>query len=24
LREEFKFPGTPVQVAVRVKERDKE
>ena len=23
LREEFKFPGTPVQVAVRVKERDK-
>ena len=24
LREEFKFPGTPVQVAIRVKERDKE
>ncbi len=24
LREEFGFPGTPVQVAVRVKERDKE
>ncbi|MBU3733990.1 MAG: ribosome biogenesis GTPase Der [Candidatus Planktophila sp.] len=24
LREEFKFPGTPVQVAVRVKERDNE
>jgi GTP-binding protein len=24
LREEFKFPGTPVQVAVRVKERDKQ
>ena len=24
LREEFKLPGTPVQVAVRVKERDKE
>ena len=24
LREEFRFPGTPVQVAVRVKERDKE
>ena len=24
LREEFKFPGTPAQVAVRVKERDKE
>jgi GTP-binding protein len=24
LREEFKFPGTPVQVAVRVKERDKD
>jgi GTP-binding protein len=24
LREEFNFPGTPVQVAVRVKERDKE
>jgi predicted GTPase len=22
LREEFKFPGTPVQVAIRVKERD--
>ena len=22
LREEFSFPGTPVQVAVRVKERD--
>jgi GTP-binding protein len=22
-REEFKFPGTPVQVAVRVKERDR-
>ena len=24
LREEFGFPGTPVQVAIRVKERDKE
>ena len=24
LREEFKFPGTPVQVAIRVKEREKE
>jgi GTPase len=24
LREEFSFPGTPVQVAIRVKERDKE
>jgi GTP-binding protein len=24
LREEFKFPGTPVQVAVRVKERDRQ
>jgi len=24
LREEFKFPGTPVMVAVRVKERDKQ
>ena len=24
LREEFKFPGTPVQVAIRVKERDKQ
>jgi len=24
LREEFNFPGTPVQVAIRVKERDKE
>jgi GTP-binding protein len=24
LREEFKFPGTPVQVAIRVKERDME
>ena len=24
LREEFKFPGTPVQVAIRVKERDKD
>lgn len=24
LREEFKFPGTPVQVAIRVKEKDKE
>jgi len=24
LREEFRFPGTPVQVAIRVKERDKE
>ena len=24
LREEFKFPGTPVMVAIRVKERDKE
>ena len=24
LREEFKVPGTPVQVAIRVKERDKE
>jgi len=24
LREEFKFPGTPVHVAIRVKERDKE
>ena len=24
LREEFKFPGTPVKVAIRVKERDKE
>ncbi len=24
LREEFKFPGTPVQVAIRVKERDNE
>jgi len=24
LREEFRFPGTPVQVAIRVKEREKE
>mgnify|MGYP006201671367 CR=1 FL=1 len=24
LREEFGFPGTPVMVAIRVKERDKE